>query len=490
MKRFLNFTLPLLPALLIASMLCLPASAGLNEDIGAVLRDKALARAEVGIEILRLSSDPKATQVLFRHNSEIPLIPASNLKLATTSAALDTFGPDFKFRTLLLQHNKDLVLIGDGDPTLGDSELLRKSGWDSTTLFKNWAKQLKAKGLVHFDRLVVDDSVFDQQFFHPSWPAEQFQKHYCAQVGGLNLNTNRIDFYIRPTTSGELVQYAMDPPTRYATVRNTCITAGDQLIGLARHDGTNTILLSGRARGGDVSYGVTIHDPALFTATTLAETFAAGGITFKTAAPARDRTLRAGLIKNGVDEKSGWTVLAILETPMATVLARANKDSINLYAEALCKRLGAEASGESGSWKNGTAAVGKFLTKIGVDSSEFRLDDGCGLSRENVISANALCRVLEHNFHSSSKEAFMTSLAIAGKDGTLEHRFPGAMSDLHGRVLGKSGFVNQVRTLSGYLKAKDEQWYAFSILMNQMPDTATGKNLQEIIVRAIDAQSR
>jgi D-alanyl-D-alanine carboxypeptidase/D-alanyl-D-alanine-endopeptidase (penicillin-binding protein 4) len=162
---------------------------------------------------------------------------------------------------------------------------------------------------------------------------------------------------------------------------------------------------------------------------------------------------------------------------------------MNLYAEALCKRIGAATSGESGSWKNGTAANAAHLQKIGVDANEFHLDDGCGLSKENTISANALCQVLRYNHHNpATKDAYFTSLSIAGKDGTLEHRFAG--TDLRGRVFGKSGYVNGVRTLTGYLKAKDDNWYVFSILINHIADTATGKMLQEQIVRAVDQHSR
>jgi D-alanyl-D-alanine carboxypeptidase/D-alanyl-D-alanine-endopeptidase (penicillin-binding protein 4) len=170
-------------------------------------------------------------------------------------------------------------------------------------------------------------------------------------------------------------------------------------------------------------------------------------------------------------------------------MARANKDSINVYAEALCKRVGAAASGEPGSWKNGTTAIAEYLTRIGVPATEYKLDDGCGLSKENTVSANALCRILAHNWHNpATKDAYFASMSIAGKDGTLEHRFAG--TDLRGRVFGKSGFVNNVRTLSGYLQAKDGNWYVFSILINQLADTVTGKNLQELIVKAVDTHSR
>jgi D-alanyl-D-alanine carboxypeptidase/D-alanyl-D-alanine-endopeptidase (penicillin-binding protein 4) len=464
--------------------------ADLSADIQAVLKDKTLQRAEVGIEIIRLGDSAKTDKVLFRHNSEIPLIPASNLKLVTTSAALANLGPDFKFRTLLLKHNNDLVLIGDGDPTMGDAELLKKSGWDVSTLFKNWAEQLKSNGLVKFNRLVVDDSIFDEQFLHPHWPMEQAHKRYVAEVGGLNLNANCVDFYLRATAAGETVRYIESPSTRYISVANTCVTGGDNAVWLSRQGGSNNIILRGHTpSSSDVPVSVTVHDPSLFAATVLQETLDAGGVKIVGATPVRDRTLRAALLKTGLDKDPSWSVLAVHETPLATVLARANKDSMNLYAEALCKRIGAASGSESGSWKNGTAASAAFLQKIGVESSEFHFDDGCGLSKENTISANALCQVLLHNHHDPAvKDPFFVSLSIAGRDGTLEHRFAG--TDLRGRVFGKSGFVNSVRTLTGYLKAKDEQWYAFSILINQIADTATGKNLQEMIVHAVDAHSR
>jgi D-alanyl-D-alanine carboxypeptidase/D-alanyl-D-alanine-endopeptidase (penicillin-binding protein 4) len=179
-----------------------------------------------------------------------------------------------------------------------------------------------------------------------------------------------------------------------------------------------------------------------------------------------------------------WQALAVHETPIAQALARANKDSVNLYAECLAKRLGFAATGQSGSWENGTAAVGAFLKKAGVAETEFKLDDGCGLSKQNRISPNAIVRVLMYDYFSPNRQAFLSSLSIAGSDGTLEHRF--ANTDLRGRVFGKSGFVKGVSSLSGYLMARDGNWYAFSILMNGIPELSNSgvKVLQEGIVSA------
>jgi D-alanyl-D-alanine carboxypeptidase/D-alanyl-D-alanine-endopeptidase (penicillin-binding protein 4) len=227
---------------------------------------------------------------------------------------------------------------------------------------------------------------------------------------------------------------------------------------------------------------VTVQDPPLFAAGVLAEEIKAQGIKVN-GKVARDRTIRASIAKLPTG-----SVLAIHETPLSAVLARANKDSMNLYAEALCKRLGAEVSGRSGSWENGLLVLKAFLAKAGVEPSQYSLDDGCGLSHQNTISPLALTKVLMYDYFGPNKQAFMDSMGVAGVDGRyLQARFAG--SDLRGRVLLKSGFVNNVSGISGYLHAKDNQWYVFSILMNGIPDGANSgaKTLQERIVKALDA---
>jgi D-alanyl-D-alanine carboxypeptidase/D-alanyl-D-alanine-endopeptidase (penicillin-binding protein 4) len=227
---------------------------------------------------------------------------------------------------------------------------------------------------------------------------------------------------------------------------------------------------------------VPVFDPPMFAATVLAETLSSAGVSVRGKAQ-RDRSVRGQYEK----DPTGWTVLAALDTKLSTVLDRANKDSMNLYAECMCKRLGHAANPtESGSWENGPAAVGSFLTKtIGVPPGQFHLDDGCGLSRENNVSADALLKVLAYDYHGKNKDVFLSSLAVGGEDGTFSRRFKGG---LRGRVFGKSGYVSGVSALSGFLKAKDDQWYVFSILMNNCPEgsNSTAKEVQEKIIAAID----
>ncbi|HEY1629204.1 MAG TPA: D-alanyl-D-alanine carboxypeptidase/D-alanyl-D-alanine-endopeptidase [Tepidisphaeraceae bacterium] len=469
----------------IVLMLAPIARADLASDVHAVLGDKLLNKGDVGVEIIRLGASLDDAKAIYESKATTPRIPASNLKVVTTSTALEKLGTDFQFKTIFASRGNDIALIGDGDPSLGDAEMLRKSGWDVDTVFKNWAQMLQKRGITQVHDVFVDDSIFDQNFTHPDWPVDQLHKNYCAQVGGVNLNTNCLDFYLRTTGFGNVVQYITDPPTRFASIKNSCVMGQKNAVWLSRQPDTNDIVLRGETNtSNDEPISVTINDPPMFAATVLCETLAANGVKV-TGKVERDRTIR-----NSLEKSDGtWSALAVHTTPLSTIITRANKDSMNLYAESLCKRIGAAATGQSGSWENGTAATAAFLESLGVAKDEFTLDDGCGLSKKNAISPNAMAKVLEHDFYGRQHDIFMSSLAIAGVDGTFETRFRD--SDLRGRVFGKSGYVVGVSSLSGYLKTKDGQWYVFSILMNGLPSGTnnSAKILQEKIVKAIDAQS-
>ncbi|HEX8520889.1 MAG TPA: D-alanyl-D-alanine carboxypeptidase/D-alanyl-D-alanine-endopeptidase [Tepidisphaeraceae bacterium] len=453
-------------------------------EIKAVLQDKYFNKAEVGIAIVKLGSSAADSKTIFSHESDIPLTPASNLKLLTTSAALDRLGSDFKFKTTLLHHEQDLYLIGDGDPTIGDMELLKKSGWNSTTVFRTWAAELKKRGVTTVRNVSVDDSIFDEVFYHPNWLGRWANSSYAAQIAGVNMNLNCVDFFIRTTGAGQLAGYQTEPPTRYLDVKNSAVMGSRDAVRLGRIPGKNEVSITGTAQRNSIDpISVPVQDPALYCATVLAETLSREGIKV-TGAVQRDRTASAQAKQSPGD----WNLMAALETPITTVLGRANKNSVNLYAECLCKRLGHEVTGKPGSWTNGPTAVAQFLKKIGAAEGQFHIDDGCGLSRKNDVSAAAMTKLLVYNYFSNNKQIFLDSLGIAGVDGTLEKRFQN--SDLRQRVFAKSGYIEAVSSLSGYVKAKDGTWYAFSILMNDLlaGTNPTAKDMQERIVKAVDRQ--
>jgi D-alanyl-D-alanine carboxypeptidase/D-alanyl-D-alanine-endopeptidase (penicillin-binding protein 4) len=465
-------------SLVLALALVGAARAGVKESIDAVVNDAYLKNVEVGVKVVRLGATADADQIVYERHGDLPLTPASNLKLVTTSAALDTLGADFVFRTLLVQKGNALALVGDGDPTLGDAELLKKVEWKSTTLFEKWAEALKARGLTKADLLLYDDSIFDDRYQHPSWPGDQIHKRYVAGVAGLNFNANCLDFYLKTRGGGEIVTYVIDPPTVDIPIRNACVQGSRNAVWLSRAAGSDEIILRGQTPASNVEpISVTINNPPRFTADAFAGAFVSAGIQIA-GKPARDATVRAA-----IDE---WTVLAVHETPIKQVLARSNKDSMNMYAEALFKRMGAAATGEPGSWENGAAAVGKYLTSLGIADNQFSLDDGSGLSRKNLVSPDLIIALLRHQYHGKNRDLYLGTLAVGGVDGTLENRFDD--TPLKNRVYAKSGFIDGVSALSGYAQANSGQWYAFSILFNGIGKgtNGTAKKMQERIVLSIE----
>jgi D-alanyl-D-alanine carboxypeptidase/D-alanyl-D-alanine-endopeptidase (penicillin-binding protein 4) len=469
---------------LIALIASAHARADLTSSVNVILSDPRLDHAEAGVQLLRLGDRPEASRVLYGRNDQVPLTPASNLKVVTSSAALERLGPDFKFRTRLVLHDHDLILVGDGDPSFGDAELLTRVGWDVDTVFTHWAERLGKLNVGPIRNVSVDDSIFDTQLFHPRWPANQWQNQYEAEVAGMNLNANCVDVFVRPTRRGAVVAWVCNPKTRYVQLDDQCVTgAGHPLLNRTLESGNQLTLRGAASAASTAPISITIHDPALYAASTLADVLTAHDLK-PTGEIARDRTVRARLDK-GPDnvQDPDWQLVAVHETPLTQVMARANKDSKNLYGECLCKRLGAEATGGPGSWENGTAAVGAFLKKIGVPENQFTLDDGCGLSKTNRITAAAMTQVLRYDYFSPNGKTFRDTLAVAGVDGTLQERFPN--SPLRGRVMAKTGTVDGVSCLSGYLHGRDDQWYAFSIMLNNVPG-GVGKGIQERIVTALD----
>lgn len=449
-----------------------PARGDLRSDIDALLAQKALTRAQVGVQVIRLGQAPTGSAVVYARNADRPLIPASNMKLLTTSSALDALGGDFRFRTLLYQRGDDLVIVGDGDPTFGDAELLRPHGWGVTTTFERWAALLKARGILSIGDVVVDDGAFDDVFTHPNWAAEDLHKRYGAQVAAVNLNANCLDLYLTPGGRGTVVSYRLEPPTGYAAISNTCVSGAKSAVWLTRKPGANEVILRGEINAANPApISVTVHDPAMYFGTVLAETLRATGI-----------RVGGNVVRQRGAELSSAVLLAAHETPIEVVIRRANKDSVNLYAEALLKRLGRAYSGQPGSWANGAEAVTAYLAAAGVGSGEFAIDDGSGLSGRNRISANALTRVLMADFYGPNREMYLDSLAVGGTDGTLDKRF---RNGLRGRVYAKTGYISGVRALSGYLRARSGNWYAFSILMNG-PLTGEARQIADRIVEAVD----
>ncbi len=442
------------------------------------LLSKALGKTKPAVVVLDLATGKEVLAV----RAVDPLIPASNMKLLTTAAALETLGKDCVFKTKVYatgpigggELRGDLVVIGSGDPNISG----RLHNGDPCAVFKSWAASLKEMGVTRISGDVIgDDSLFDRAYTHTSWPANQLHKWYCAPSGALVLNDSCLDVTVGPgRTAGAPAVFRLSPPTAYLPVRNTCTTTAkrkEHSFGVTRAPGSRTAKIYGKYLAGAApqTVNLTVDDPGIFFVTVLSEVLAGQGI--RVAGVPR-------LIRK--NEKPAHNILVAEHTStLAATLAVMNKRSQNLYAEQVLKLLGAKAEGK-GSFKSGADAVEKYLKKIGIPEKEFSIADGSGMSRTNRVSARAITGVLGRMFNSKKFcHTYWASLAIAGMDGTLENRFK-KQPKAKGRIAAKSGYISGVCTLSGYVVTPGGRYFAFSVLANDVKGSVKAvKDMQEDI---------
>ena len=460
---------------------------GLESRTREILQAGGLTNASFSVMAVDLSNN----QTLIAINPDEPMIPASNMKLITTAAALNVLGPDFMFETrLLLADGGVLVVRGDGDPGFADPKLMKKYGTEVKNveqLLEAWVAAVANAAPKQLNRLAVDDRIFDDQFVHPTWPRNQLNNWYCAQVAGLNFFDNCLMVYVSPTVTGESPHVQMVPHVPDLETFNRARTGKRNRFGIDRTLDTNHFTFHGEVHRRTAPHWVTVHDPPLLFGRILADRITQGTgikVAMVDRATAEDRFANA-------------KVLHRVRTHMALVLERCNKHSQNLFAEALLKRMGRHYTGTRGGWLNGAAAVRAFLSQraLGPAAASVTIADGSGLSRDNRITARILVKLLAHMHADKQRgEPFKNSLPVGGGEGSLAKRFT---RNIHAKVLGKTGWIKGVGALSGYLEfpaatapggaESSPRTVAYCILINDSPlANSQMKRLQDRIVRLID----
>ncbi len=451
------------------------AKASIRTQLDRTLTPHGQPKVTMGASVVLLPSG----ELLYEHNAELPLIPASNMKLLVLAAAIDRLGPEHDFTTVLAIRNTDLVVIGGGDPTIGDEAIAKARGTTITALFHAWAQRLKDAGVKQIPgNLVIDDSIFDQKFVHPNWPRDQYQKWYEAPVGGLNFNANCTSVQVTPATAGQPPKASFVPGNTLLSLLNRAVTGKKNTATVSRLRGTDEITLNGSVAKAGVLGPVTVRDPGLHFAYVLKTALAAKGI------PIHGKVVRERIRRADGSLPTDCHLVDIHRTPLSTAIPRGGKNSLGVTAEAVFKLLGSR-QGTTGSWQSGRDALRGFLNDVGIPPSQVVIDDGSGLSRKNRVSAAAMTRVLLHTYNARSTafETLRDSLACAGIDGTLKKRLRNPRTK--GRIFAKTGYINGVRTLAGYIHTHSDQWLAFAFYYNQAAKTRPLTKIQDQACRLL-----
>ncbi|CAN5704133.1 hypothetical protein BH11PLA1_BH11PLA1_08800 [soil metagenome] len=533
-------TLPLLARAATTAATASKKSQPLDREVEALIAKNKMSNADVGVYIV----DVDTGSVLAAIKERSQLIPASNLKLLSTGAAALTLGKDYNFRTTIHLLGDRLIITGSGDPALADPELLRAARISLEDFLDNLIRPILDRH-TSIREIIVDDRAFDRDMICPTWPdGDQRSRWYCAPVSGLNFHTNIIEVFPRPASVGAPASLRKVPDAPWIEITNKTRTIsgkGSTALSLQQMPG---------ATGEEFSMAGTIlaplqeplsaalHDPARVFGRLIADRLTQAGVntqpsltppvtpplaqptsTHESAAaplpaPFPDANLNSALAlqpppsfqPSGLpaapapisirtplpDERFDLSAPAIIEieTPLAAVLRRCNVDSYNLYAEALLKAAGHAATGQPGSWSNGTAVVRTLAAQRAPDAAaDLIMVDGSGLSSANALSPMLLGQWLAAVARDPSVGTmFIQSLATPG-EGTLKKRF---LRRPPAEIRAKSGFISNVQCLSGFIIAPSGRRLAFVVLCNKL-NAAQGsaKALHEDIVqRAAEWLSR
>ena len=433
----------------------------LVRQIDLQIADPELQTALVGVMV----QSAETGEIIYQHNANTLMMPASNEKIVTSIAALLKLGPGFQYKTEIYTTgqvedgvlNGDLVVVGSGDPTLSYRFCEKNS---TCFVFQSWADSLYARGIHTIKGNIIGiDDVFDDEFIGYGWSVNNLSYAYSAQIGGLMFNENKAQLILDADSSGEYLNLSVLPDFGYLKLQPDLeINADKTDISVDRCLETNLVRIKGKIQPGfHATENLSIHDPTQYFLAGLKWELVRQGI--KIYGDPIDADLVAGREK--LSNKNPLFIHT--SPPFKEVLKILMKESQNLYAESLVKLLG-NKFGSEGSFAEGGKVVKETLKRFGLEENSYSYMDGSGLCRYNYISPALIAKLLRNMYYHPHGEVFRQSLPIAGVDGTIGYRMKGTVAQ--NNIFAKTGTISNVRCLSGYAKTKDGETLVFSTMFN------------------------
>ncbi len=419
---------------------------GLPVSVSKALRDAGIDADAVGVMVQQVDS----VKPLILQNAGHAMNPASTMKLLTTSAALELLGPAYTWHTDLLSAAKlqdgvldgDLYIKGYGDPAL--------------TQERFWAllHDLRVNGVreIH-GNLILDHGFFDVPEADPGDFDGQSDRAYNALPDALLVNFKATNFIFRP--DGDRIRVIADPDMPALQIINkvqagnvACDNWKDNITRVIQHQGSEvSVTFSGdyALACGEKSLELSLFDSTSYTAQLFAQYWRELGGSVQ------------GITKSGETPPTARLLARSVSLPVADVVRLVNKNSNNVMARQILLTLGAEHGGAPGNVDNGAAAIHAWLIANGGDFNELVIENGAGLSRNERISTQHMGELLLRAWRHASMPELMSSLPIAGVDGTMALRLRN--SSAAGQAHIKTGSLDGVKSMAGYmLDAQGRRW--------------------------------
>ncbi|HZD79054.1 MAG TPA: D-alanyl-D-alanine carboxypeptidase/D-alanyl-D-alanine-endopeptidase, partial [Actinomycetota bacterium] len=461
-----------------------------GEAIARVLAAAPLDQVHWGL----LAVDAASGRILQERASARKFVPASNMKLLVTTAALERLGPDYRFRTALWAAGTmedggvldgDLVLAASGDPTLSERF------WPSDEApLEALADSLLAHGIrVVRGGLVVDASAWDSTTVAGTWMVGNLPGRSSATGGAFAVAEGEASIVVKGgAVPGEPASVTWTPLGEPDFVESRAETVSPDSAGdldVAYLPESRRLVVTGRVPADSTEVArVSVRDPVRQAAAALHRTLEERGVTVAggwSVAWDEDEPVGGGCRSGGVPACAGAREVAALEAPpLLEVVEGILEPSQNWMTEQLVRTLGISDSTRAG-WRPGLRAVEDFMVQtVGVDSLDLSLRDGSGLSAYNLVTPRALVRLLRWVREQDWGAGYRTAMAEPGEeDSTLESRFP----ELQGRLYAKTGTISNVNSLTGYLVADSGREIVFSLLSNGsgLPSGTVRAGMDEVV---------
>jgi D-alanyl-D-alanine carboxypeptidase/D-alanyl-D-alanine-endopeptidase (penicillin-binding protein 4) len=449
------------------------------QQIDDIFNDPNFNSANWGVVVKSLETG----EYLYKRNEDKLMVPASNLKLFTTSAGLLLLGKNYRYKTNLYMNGNlegsilkgDLIIQGSGDPTISG----RFHEEDPYKVYNDWADTLLSRGIEEITgNLIGDDKLFDENGLGEGWSWDYETYWYSASTSAISFNDNCVDIIIKPTEAGKQASLSILPETKYVTIINKVVTVPKDTptdIDVYRERGTNIITVFGKISENSEEFKTysTVNNPTQFSLIVLKDILKKKGIVIRGYATDIDEE------NVSLDYSKMKKIFTHYSVPLSEIVRVINKNSQNFYAEQLLKTIGLAKYG-FGSIENGVKAVKNLLREMGINSEDMIMADGSGLSRLDLVTPRQIVDLLNYMYKNETFSVFYQTLPVAGIDGSLARRM--LRSKAENNVRAKTGYLGGVRSLCGFVHTADNEPVAFSIIVNNYIVPATlADNLQDLV---------
>ncbi|TAM61769.1 D-alanyl-D-alanine carboxypeptidase/D-alanyl-D-alanine-endopeptidase [bacterium] len=446
-----------LPGAAVLAAALLTNVAGIDAAVQNALAGPALKGAHIGVAVV----EPRGGTLLYGHDAGGAYLPASTLKLLTSATALAVLGQAARPRTQLVYDGVTLTLVGGGDPLLGEQDL------------GGAAAAVAASGLTDVQRLAVDQSYYAAPFYPAGWSWDDLAAYYAPPITALALEENALDVDVTPGTNvGDpavvRVEEAYgDGLYADAAVTGAAGTPATADCALTREPWAVRIAGNVPMGGAPIQQGCAVLEPAAFAAAVLTGALQAQGVRVESSvgaasAPAGSRML--------------WSHEG---ASVGELIAKMLPPSDNFIADELCRWI-AKQRDPAASFSACAQAQRAYAASIGIDAGTLSLYDGSGLSRYDLLAPRDLALLLAALSRGPYADLVRGALARPGHAGTLLHRFEG--SPAAARVVAKTGSMEHVDNLAGYVRSADDGDLAFAVLIQGF----TGEDRREAARRAAE----